>query len=241
MDITSLLGTSSNIQATNSTLKQQLEQDFGPSADNVFKTDGTVDVKKLDQLLKTSGAASSQRSASSSSSSSAFSTGPGFDPQQFLTQFSQAFGKDAAASVENQDGTVNFQKVKSFIDQKIASFDPSQSSGAGQSGGVAHHGHHHHHHASSSSVASSDDSSSSQDSPTASLLSILDSSNTTPAPASAAGVSGDSASSDSSILGNILDSSNAANAYNKVGGAATDIAKLLLSGSGAGALLSFSV
>lgn len=50
------------------------------------------------------------------------------DQTQFLNKFTKDFGSDAAKSITNEDGSVNFDKMKSFFDQKLSS--------SGKSGGV---------------------------------------------------------------------------------------------------------
>ena len=41
------------------------------------------------------------------------------DQSKFLDQFTKDFGGEAAASIQNEDGTINFDKVKDFFDSKI--------------------------------------------------------------------------------------------------------------------------
>ncbi len=53
-----------------------------------------------------------------------------FDPQEFITQFTKDFGDDAGKDIVNTDGSINFAKVKTYFDSKVA----AQDNGATKSG-----------------------------------------------------------------------------------------------------------
>ncbi len=63
----------------------------------------------------------------SQSSQSTYGTGQ-INTQQFLSNFSQEFGSDAADAVTNQDGSINFSKVTGYIQAKMQSSQASSAS-----------------------------------------------------------------------------------------------------------------
>jgi len=107
-----------NVQSDVVNLKQKLERLFGSQADSAFNKDGSVNPGSLSKLLN--GPASSADESADNSSSFDLS-GITVDTTKFLHQFTKNFGAKAAADITNSDGSIDFTKVKSYIDTKINS------------------------------------------------------------------------------------------------------------------------
>lgn len=71
--------------------------------------------------------------AGEAQSSTGFEAPNKADQSKFLDKFTKDFGRDAAKGITNEDGSVNFDKMKNFFDKKLSSVNKSGSGSAGDS------------------------------------------------------------------------------------------------------------
>ncbi|NDE91263.1 MAG: hypothetical protein EB059_09055 [Alphaproteobacteria bacterium] len=94
------------------------------STDSISATSNASQFQFLQQILRQRGSHACVDTVSASNSN----TSNKADQSKFLDKFTKDFGSDAAKSITNEDGSVNFDKMKEFFDKKLSSLKKSNDS-----------------------------------------------------------------------------------------------------------------
>ncbi len=94
------------------------------STESISATSNTAQMQFLQQLLRQRGTHQSADTQNTSNSNAPNKA----DQSKFLDKFTKDFGSDAAKDITNEDGSVNFDKLKEFFDKKLSSSNKSNSS-----------------------------------------------------------------------------------------------------------------
>lgn len=103
---------------SDSQILSRIEKEYGKDASESVKGEnGKVDRKKLQEFMQSKGISPFGQGGEG--------PGGGMDVSKLLEKIEQDFGKDAAQKVQKEDGSIDFDALKSLIEQKMSSMNLS--------------------------------------------------------------------------------------------------------------------
>lgn len=118
-------------------MQQKFEEKFAASfgedaLESIKDVEGNIDIEKLDAFLAANGIEKPTSKPPSPPEMGMFSDGQGgMDIQSLLEKVVADFGEEAAEDIQNEDGSVNFEKLKELLDEKTAEKRSGQNVGSG--------------------------------------------------------------------------------------------------------------
>ena len=102
--------------------EEKFTAEFGEEAlESIKNEDGTINAEKLDAFLAANGIEKPSAPPPPPPEMGMFGDESGeVDTESLLEKVAADFGDDAAASIQNEDGSIDFEKLKELLDEKMA-------------------------------------------------------------------------------------------------------------------------
>ena len=102
--------------------EEKFTAEFGEEAlESIKNEDGTINVEKLDAFLAANGVEKPSAPPPPPPETGMFGDEQGgVDTASLLEKVAEDFGDEAAESIQNEDGSIDFEKLKELLDEKMA-------------------------------------------------------------------------------------------------------------------------
>ncbi len=101
--------------------QERFEKEFGTEAlDSIQNEDGSINIEKLEAFLEEQGIEKPATPPPPSPEMGMFgSPAGGMDEESLLQKVAEDFGEEAADEIQNEDGSIDFEKLKELLDAKM--------------------------------------------------------------------------------------------------------------------------
>lgn len=100
--------------------QQKFEEEFGTEAlESIQNEDGTINIEKLEAFLEEQGIEKPATPPPPPDMGMFGAPEGGMDEESLLQKVAEDFGAEAAEDIQNEDGSIDFEKLKELLDSKM--------------------------------------------------------------------------------------------------------------------------